>query len=305
MRAWWHYLERQGDQHAAAIAFFSVLALAPLLMIGFAVAGYLLSGRPDLFASVQNEVRLALPPTLGPVVSAVVERAVAQRDAVGALGVVLAVYSGRGWMAVLRHALTEQWREPQAGFENDVTDVATYLRRFVADAAAAAAMGAAVVMSFALTTAGTGLSGTVLHLLGLTDNRSTRGLLLVVSAVLTIIANWLVFLWAITRLPRSSHLTRDAPRAALLASVGFLVLEQAASIFLSIVSRSPAGLAFGPVIGLLIFAFLVARLLLFATGWTAVGRSPITPAVPETPPRHRQHEAWTAELHPRSVTPPS
>lgn len=271
VRAWWRYVERQGDQHAAAIAFFGVLALAPLLMIAFAAAGYLLSGRPDLLLRVQIDVAEALPPALGPLVGSAIGRAVAQRDTLGALGVVLAVYTGTGWMSALRHALTEQWRAPHEAASQDVTDLPSYLRRFVVDAAAAAVMGLAVITSFAITTAGTGLSGTVLRLLGLDDAGSTRALLFAVSALLTVAANWLIFLWAITRLPRRRRPTGDARRAALMASIGFLVLEQAASLFLGIVSRSPAGLAFGPVIGLLIFAFLVSRLLLFVTCWTAVG----------------------------------
>ena len=269
-----------------------MLALATALMIAFAGAGYLLSGRPDLLVKVQIDVAQALPAALGPLVITAIERAVAQRDTLGALGVVLAVYSGAGWMSALRHALTEQWREAHEAAAPDVTDLRSYVRMLITDAAAAAVMGLAVTISFLITTAGTGLSGTALRLLGLDDDNVTRALLLAVSALLTVTTNWLIFLWAITRLPRTPRHTDDAQRAALMASIGFLVLEQAASLFLSLVLRSPAGLAFGPVIGLLIFAFLVARLLLFLTCWTAVGRSPTEvplcgppdPADPADPP---------------------
>jgi membrane protein len=42
-----------------------------------------------------------------------------------------------------------------------------------------------------------------------------------------------------------------------------------ASIYLKSVLRSPAGATFGPVLGLMVFAYITARLLLFATAWAA------------------------------------
>ena len=51
VRAGTRYTERHGDHYAAAVTFFSVLSLVPLMMIAFAVAGYVLFFNPALLKS--------------------------------------------------------------------------------------------------------------------------------------------------------------------------------------------------------------------------------------------------------------
>ena len=50
VRAGERYTERHGDHYAAAVTYFSVLSLVPLLMIAFAIAGFVLRAQPDLLA---------------------------------------------------------------------------------------------------------------------------------------------------------------------------------------------------------------------------------------------------------------
>ena len=70
-------------------------------------------------------------------------------------------------------------------------------------------------------------------------------------------------------------------RGAVAAAVGFEVLKQAATLFLAAVTTSPSGVVFGPIIGLLVFANLVARYLLFITAWTATAKENVLAALPE------------------------
>ena len=42
-----------------------------------------------------------------------------------------------------------------------------------------------------------------------------------------------------------------------------------ASVYLKSVLTGPAGATFGPVLGLMVFAYVTARLILFATAWAA------------------------------------
>ena len=72
--------------------------------------------------------------------------------------------------------------------------------------------------------------------------------------------------------------------ALLLAAVVFEILKQLATIYLNLVADSPTGVLFGPIIGLLLFANLVARVLLFTTAWTATARENLQPALPQPPP---------------------
>ena len=56
-----------------------------------------------------------------------------------------------------------------------------------------------------------------------------------------------------------------------------------ASIYLRSVVTGPAGATFGPVLGLMVFAYITARLILFATAWAATSTENLD-AAPVEPP---------------------
>jgi membrane protein len=65
---------------------------------------------------------------------------------------------------------------------------------------------------------------------------------------------------------------RSAVKAALLGAVGFEVIKQVMAIYLAKVTSTPAGVLFGPVLGLMIFIFTVSRFMLFLAAWAATAR---------------------------------
>jgi membrane protein len=179
-------------------------------------------------------------------------------------------------MSNLRDALTAQWGliNPQVPF----------LRKLGSDLLSLLGLGVALAVSFGLTAAGAGTGTWLLSVLGLSDDAWAVFLLRVGSIVLALVANWVVFVWVLSRLPRQRVGARSAVRGAVAAAVGFEILKQAATLFLALVTTSPTGVVFGPIIGLLVFANLVARYLLFITAWTATARENLRPAVPPPPP---------------------
>ena len=103
--------------------------------------------------------------------------------------------------------------------------------------------------------------------------------------MISILVQWLLFTWMIGRLPRQKVSLINSIRAALLAAIGFEVFKQVASIYLRVVLRSPAGATFGPVLGLMVFSYITAYLVLFATAWAATasgdpGPKPVAPPPP-------------------------
>jgi membrane protein len=260
IRAGTRYINNHGNHYAAATAYFSVLALFPLLMIGFSLLGFVLLKRPDLIDSLQAKVTATAPAGVGTALGPVVDRAVEQRTTVGLLGLVGAAYSGLSWMNNLREALTAQWEQ--------VHPKGSYLRVKAADALALVGLGLTLALSLGLTAAGSFFTTQLLELLGLEALWWAKALVIVITLLLALAGNWLVFLWVIARLPREPVPLRSAVRAAALGAVGFEILKQAATLYLSSLS-GPAGAIFGPVIGLLVFAFLVSRFLIFVTAWAA------------------------------------
>ena len=264
VRAGARYTERHGDHYAAAITFFSVLSLVPLLMIGFAVAGYVLFFNPALLDELRASLSENVPPPLTSTVTDIVDQAISQRGAVGILGLLGALYSGIGWMSNLREALSEQWAQVPA--------VPALPKRLLFDLLALLGLGAALVGSFAVTGIATGFATAVLDLVGLGDDGWALFLLGLVGIALGVTANWLIFLWVIARLPREHATLRSAAKAALLGAVGFEVLKWAMRIYLGSVTGSPSGVIFGPFLGLLVFAFFASRFVLFVAAWAATAK---------------------------------
>ena len=109
VRAGARYTEKHGDHYAAAITYFSILALVPLLMIAFAAAAFVLVNNQALLDPDPDQHHGGRAAGLGDLLNKVIEQAIAQRNAVGIIGLLGALYSGLGWMGNLREALSEQW----------------------------------------------------------------------------------------------------------------------------------------------------------------------------------------------------
>ena len=276
-RAAERYSAQYGAHYAAAVTYFSVLSLVPMLMIGFAVAGFVLASQPALLDELQASIAEAVPGAIGDTINEVVAEAIKSKGTVGVLGLLAAVYSGYGWMSNLRDALTAQWGHPK----QDLPFVKTVLK----DLLALVSLGAALVVSFGLTAAGSGLAELVLRWVGLEGVGWAQALLKIGTIMLGLIANWLVFLWVLAKLPRKPFSLRSAAKGAAAAAFVFEVLKQGGTLYLSTVTTSPAGAAFGPIIGVLFFANLVAQSLLFITAWTATARENLLrdPIVPPPP----------------------
>jgi membrane protein len=261
LRANESYNERHGNYYAAAMTYFSVLSVMPILMVGFALTGFVLAGNPTLFDELQDGIVKAMPGSLGTTIGDMVKTAVKARDTIGIVGLLLALYAGVGWMGSLRDALTVQWdlRPPQKPLP----------RKMIDDLGKLASLGLALVVSFALTAAGTGLGSYLLRLAGLAHAGWAHVLWVAATVVLSVAANWLVFGWVLARLPRERVSFRGAARGALIAAIGFEILKQAATLLLKGATASPTASVFGSIIGLLVFANLVSRLVLLAAAWTA------------------------------------
>lgn len=275
VRAGERYTERHGDHYAAAITYFSVLAMFPLLMVGFAGGALFLRNNPDLITLIQSKVAEAVPGELSTTLNQVITSAIKSAGTVGVVGLAVALYSGLGWMGNLREALSEQWgqREPAPKL----------LRKLGVDLLALLGLGLALLVSFAITAAG-GLARKIVEWLGLQDLTWLFPLIKLTAGVLGILANALVLLWVLARLPRERVTLRSAGRAALVGAVGLYLINQVMVAYLGGVTSSPTGALFGPVLGLMVFIFTVSRFLLFLTAWAATAKENEVVLPPEPPP---------------------
>ncbi len=239
-----------------------------MLMIGFAVAGSVLLGDPELLAELRRSITAAVGPGLDITVDQVVTEALRQRETVGLLGLLLAVYAGLLWMYRVREALSAQWGQRTAG--------PSFLAGAVSDAVALVGLGLVLAVSLGLVVLGQTVSAAVAGPEGAAGWGRTAAAA-TIMLVGTFVANLVVLLWVIARLPRERLPLRRAVRPALLAAAGFEVIERGGAVYLGWVTGSPAGVVFGPVLGLLVAMYLGARLVLFATAWAATRRPAPSP----------------------------
>ncbi|HEX4726955.1 MAG TPA: YhjD/YihY/BrkB family envelope integrity protein, partial [Jatrophihabitans sp.] len=81
-----HYQDRHGNQLAAAITYFSFLALFPLALLGFSATGFVLAAAPHLQTELFNHVAEQLPGSFGKTLTDAIKAAIRQRTAVGIIG---------------------------------------------------------------------------------------------------------------------------------------------------------------------------------------------------------------------------
>ncbi|WP_006244258.1 inner membrane protein YhjD [Mycolicibacterium tusciae] len=281
MRAQERYQDSKGDFYAAGITYFTIFALFPMLMVGFAIGGFILANQPELLAEIQERIKSTISGDIGQQLVDLTDSAIKSRTSVGIIGLATAAWAGLGWMANLREALSQMWgmaRQETKGF----------VRTKLSDLTAMVGLFLALVLTIGLTVLGSsGAMKQVLEWFGLQDVPGVSVALRAASLAVSVLITWLLFTWIIARLPRESVSFRSALRAGLLAAVAFEIFKQVASIYLRSVVTGPAGATFGPVLGLMVFAYITSRLILFATAWAATSRDNLE-AAPVDPPNAAQ-----------------
>src|ERR1700757_889538 len=111
VRSYERFDERNGGFFAAGPPYYTILALFPLLMVTFAVGGFLLHRRPELLKTIDDHIRSSVSGPLGQQLVDLISSAIHARTSVGVIGLVTAAWAGLGWMSHLRAAVTEMWWE--------------------------------------------------------------------------------------------------------------------------------------------------------------------------------------------------
>lgn len=266
LRANDRYDDRNGNFFAAGMSYYTIFALFPLLMVGFSVGGMLLARRPQVLDDIERRIKHSVPGDFGEDLVKLIDSAIGSRASVGFVGLGVAVWVGLSWMENLRRALSQM--------SDDRCDKPGFVHGKLSDLAAMVSAFTAMTATIALTALGDPkLMGKILRWLHPGDLAFASALLRTASLATALGVSWLLFTWMIARLPREPIPLRTAMRAAVIAAVGYEAFKQAGSVYLQSVITGPAGVVFGPVLGLLVFAYITARLILFATAWAATAEA--------------------------------
>jgi membrane protein len=279
MRAYQRFDDHNGGFFAAGLTYYTIFALFPVLMVGFALVGFALSRRPELVSEIDNHIRAAVPSQLGQELIELMNSAIRARTSVGVIGLATAAWAGLGWMSHLRQALTEMWWEHRP-------DSRGFVRTKLSDLLAIVGTFLVILATLGLSALGhAGPMAAALRWLEISEYSVFSVIFQIVSILVSLLVSWLLFTWMIARLPRGSVNLVESMRAALIAAIGFEVFKQVGSVYLQKVLGSPAGATFGPILGLMVFAYITAYLVLFSAAWAATASedprtNPVEPPAP-------------------------
>lgn len=280
VEAYRHYKVNHGDHLAAAITYFSFLALFPLVLLGVSVVGFVLASSPRLQTDLFNAISRNVPGEFGRTVETAINTAVTNRAGVGVVGLLGVALAGLGWIANLRTAIDTVWGLPERK--------RSWLTAKLSDSVVLLGLGLGAALSLGVTAAGTAASGALLRLVGLAGVAAAAFIAGVLGVLLGVIGSCLVFGWLLIRLPQVQVSRRTAVRATLLAAVGFEVLKIVGTYYIARVTSSPAAAVIGPIVGVLVWIDLVSRFLLYCVAWASTARpsSRAAPIVEEVPASH-------------------
>lgn len=256
------YTEQKGNLFAAGITYFSVLSLFPLLMIAFAIAGFVLAGNASLMEELRTTIASSVPEAMSDTMNSILDTAIEQRNTVGLIGLAVALWTGLGWMNNLRGGISEQWKQEE--------DKGNFVVGKAKDLLMLLGLLLTLAITFAVTALGSAsFATTVLGWVGLDEIPGMNWVLKGIALIVAIAANWILLTWIVGFLPRAKVPLKSVMRTAVGAAVVFEVFKQFATMFFTNALNNPAGAAFGPIIGIMVLFYFTWRIVLYTSAWAA------------------------------------
>ena len=277
-----HYGRVNGSLQAGAVTYFAFLSFFPILALAFFVVGYVAKVYPEAQDNLIEVLDQLLPGIVGTSDTQLdlsdIQKAA---GAVGLVGLGGVIYAGLGWLSAMREALLVVFEVKQGDQPNlimgKLRDLMTLL-----------IIGLTLLLSVAVSGFVSGFSEQILEWVGLGSELSP--LLQLITVVVGLGANMLLFFALFALLAQPSTPRRSLWSGALLGAIGFEALKRLSGLLLGLVQNQPALQVFGIALILLVWINYFSRVVMYAASWAhtspaaraeAAERNP--PEVPEGP----------------------
>jgi membrane protein len=256
-----HYNRVQGDLLASGVTYYVFLALFPVLLLAASVAAFVLRGDLLLEEQLVRGIREAVPGSTGQDLAEEVERAIDRAATFGLIGLAGFLFVGLGATDKLRVGMDVVWRGRP--------DPPDFLADRLKDLGALLGLGAASLVSIALTTGATAASSRVLALLGVDEVPGYFLLTGAVAIALALAGDTLVFLWVLKWVPDNPAGPRQLLPAAVFGAVGFEVLKLVGNWYLTLIGHNVTAQTLGGFVGLIVWINVVVRFAFYTASWAA------------------------------------
>ncbi|MEJ7794289.1 MAG: YhjD/YihY/BrkB family envelope integrity protein [Nocardioides sp.] len=267
-----HYGEVKGNLQAGAVTYFGFLSFFPILALAFFVVGYV--------SKVYRDARDVLITALEGLFSGIDLDLAAFEDGAGVAGIIGLVgvlYAGLGWLSAMREALIVMFEEPEREQPNFVVGK-------VRDLVTLMLIGVTLMVSVAVTGLASGFTTLLLGLVGL--DQELAPLVTLLTIVLGLLANVLLFFIMFEQLARPNAPRRAVVSGAVLGALGFELLKRLSFLLLGSTKDSEAFQMFGIALILVVWIYYFSRVVMYAAAWAQTA--------PETR-QQREREALEAD----------
>ncbi|MDR0960018.1 MAG: YihY/virulence factor BrkB family protein [Propionibacteriaceae bacterium] len=282
MRALQRFSQRNGPQFAAGTAYFSMVAIVPVLLATCAILGMIVTViRPDMLTTIEDWITTQLSGMeMAEQINGIVSNALLQWRSIGIVAIIMAIYAGSGWINNLAQAINGVWRRVF-----DLPDPAVFpLLRIGKNLLIFVAFAILVIATIATSAVGSLLGRIILDWLQFEGIWATIGLR-AISLASTLLVGWVLFTFMYFTLSKQKVPFGNIARGALLGSTGLCVLQLLASEIMKSFSNNQTAAIFGPVIIVLLVLNIFAQIILFVAAWIATCPQPDDePALVADPP---------------------
>jgi len=263
------WLRHAIPRHAAALAFFTMLTLAPMMLALTGIAGYFL-GMEQVASQILSSVQRGLGEQAAQSIEQLIQRTVLQGSGAGAtlVGLLLALWSASGLMQNLKASLDTLWDAPPHSESGVKHWVISRLMGAAGILTLAMLLVGSTVLEVALSAAQARLPDHLLvaYWLGWAINRSLLPALLIVGNALLY---WL--------LPATRPAFRYALLGATLATLLLLGLRTLMSLYLTHSSTATLYGSAGSLVALLLWVYFSAQVFFLGALVARVGHIGIDP----------------------------
>jgi membrane protein len=248
------FLRDRGTHLAAMIAYFALLSFVPLLFLALSLVG--LAGEPSTSSELIDQLRRAFPATSVDRLIEIVEATQRNATAIGIVGGVGLLWGSLGFFSVLESAFNIVYGLPNRSFIRQKAVVLVFV------AATLAVLFAALVVA--------SLGGYLAARAGVAAGVVANLYSILVSTALILAGVWSVY----NVLTNAPLRWRDTLPGAILASVLLQASFQVLPVFVHATHELVALQAFGGLVLLLVWLYLMANVLVFGAevNWWVANR---------------------------------
>lgn len=253
-----HYGAVNGNGQAGAITYFAFLSFFPLLLLAFAVIGYVSYVYPDARENLVKAINGILPRMIGDGRNQIsldtIESAAA---GIAGVGLATVLYTGLGWISNVRLALL-------AVFER-ADERPSFVAGKAHDLLALVLLGVTLLATVAVSGVVTSLSEVILEALGL--DVGLKPVVWLLALVVALAANSVLFYAFFRLLGEAEAPKRSLWSGAVLGAVLFEVLKQLSRYLIAGASSKPSFAVFGIALVLLVWFNYFSRVVVLSAAW--------------------------------------